>query len=131
MSALALKLCFNLNKYYLKPLNNNLTIKRTVQRYNNSNRKTQYFKWFIYFEIASLAGAYLVWNRMNHSQDFRLYMSKNYPIILEGKKTIYSIIIQIYSIIFYFILKVIIQLVKQLEILILEIMIINVGKIKN
>jgi len=42
-------------------------------------------KYLFVFEAAVLIATYLVWKRMNTSQDFRFYMSKNFPIVLEGK----------------------------------------------
>lgn len=35
-------------------------------------------------ELGIFIGSYLVWKRMNSSQDFRFYMRNNYPQILEG-----------------------------------------------
>jgi hypothetical protein len=94
MSSLVFKnLSFFANDFYLKSNNIALTTIRNVQQQNRlnfrnyPNKKRKYFKWFIYFEIASIGCSYLLWNRMNHSQDFRLYMSKNYPMILEGDET--------------------------------------------
>ena len=62
-------------------------------QYNSSN-KTSFakkpslakavLKPVIYFELAFLVGSYLVWKRMNSSQEFRFYMRNNYPNILEG-----------------------------------------------
>lgn len=41
-------------------------------------------KLVVYAEIACFIGSYLVWKRMNDSQEFRFYMSNNFPTILEG-----------------------------------------------
>lgn len=35
-------------------------------------------------ELVLFLGSYWLWRRMNHSQEFRLYMRSNYPTILEG-----------------------------------------------
>jgi hypothetical protein len=85
MSSLILKKYFFLNNFfYSKPNNNILIAKRSLYKRTNI-RKSKYLKWFIYFELACIGGSYFVWNRMNHSQDFRFFMSKNYPVILDGK----------------------------------------------
>ena len=42
------------------------------------------FKGFLIAEIVGFGGTFFLWNRMNHSQDFRKYMRNNYPYILEG-----------------------------------------------
>lgn len=42
------------------------------------------FKGFIYIEIVVFLGSYLLWKRMNDSQEFRLYMKNSYPTVLEG-----------------------------------------------
>jgi hypothetical protein len=47
-------------------------------------KKFGFFKAFVYFEIGAFIGSYLVWKRMNNSQDFRYYMSKTFPFVLEG-----------------------------------------------
>ena len=57
------------------------------RHFNQHQRKTnrsKYLKAFIYFELASVGAAYLLWNRMNHSIEFRYYLSKNYPFLLNG-----------------------------------------------
>jgi hypothetical protein len=43
------------------------------------------FKSLVYIEVGLFIGSYILWKRMNDSQDFRLYMKNNYPSILEGK----------------------------------------------
>ncbi|KAL6257269.1 hypothetical protein P5V15_012196 [Pogonomyrmex californicus] len=35
-----------------------------------------------------LLGSYVLWRRMNTSQDFRYYMYRNWPFLLEGYYTI-------------------------------------------
>ena len=47
-------------------------------------KKFSLLKGFIIFEVATLVGSYLVWKRLNTSQDFRYYMSQKAPFILEG-----------------------------------------------
>ena len=47
-------------------------------------KKFGFFKALVYFEIGAFIGSYLVWKRMNNSQDFRYYMSKTFPFVLEG-----------------------------------------------
>lgn len=42
------------------------------------------FRGFIYIEIVLFVGSYLLWKHMNDSQEFRFYMKKSYPTILEG-----------------------------------------------
>ena len=41
-------------------------------------------KGFIVIELGLFLGCYYLWKKMNRSQDFRYYMSKNYPTILDG-----------------------------------------------
>jgi hypothetical protein len=41
-------------------------------------------------ELGLFIGSYLVWKRMNSSQDFRFYMRNNYPQILEGNLCLIS-----------------------------------------
>lgn len=41
-------------------------------------------KGLLYAEIGLFIGCYLVWKRMNQSQEFRFYMKNNWPTILEG-----------------------------------------------
>ncbi|XP_038628049.1 protein CEBPZOS [Tachyglossus aculeatus] len=40
-------------------------------------------KGIIAFEVAGLAGMYLLFHKMNTNQDFRHTMSKRFPLILE------------------------------------------------
>lgn len=56
----------------------------SMKKYPNSSVKyPRLFKWFLCFEITALAGSYFVWNRMNHSRDFRRTVLDNFPTILE------------------------------------------------
>ena len=48
-------------------------------------RRKLFVKLFVVAELAFFIGSYLVWKRMNSSQEFRLYMKNNCPIVLEGK----------------------------------------------
>ncbi|CAF0903476.1 unnamed protein product [Brachionus calyciflorus] len=41
-------------------------------------------KFVLIAEVGIFIGSYLVWKRMNDSQDFRHYMSRKFPSILEG-----------------------------------------------
>lgn len=41
-------------------------------------------KAFLAFEVVGFIGSYALWHRMNVSQDFRYYMNKNFPKILDG-----------------------------------------------
>ena len=45
------------------------------------------FKGFVVFEVATFVGSFLCWRHVNRSQPFRLYLSNNYPSILEGIST--------------------------------------------
>lgn len=51
-----------------------------------SNKKTwmKFARGFLLIEIGFFVGCYLVWKRMNNSQEFRFYMKQNWPTILEG-----------------------------------------------
>ncbi|XP_071962758.1 protein CEBPZOS-like [Antedon mediterranea] len=40
-------------------------------------------KYVIYVELAALAGGYYVWHKMNINQDYRKYMHKTFPLVLE------------------------------------------------
>ena len=42
------------------------------------------FKGFVAFEAALFIGSFLCWRHVNRSQTFRLYLSDNYPSVLEG-----------------------------------------------
>lgn len=44
-----------------------------------------FVKGIVYVEVALFIGTYLVWKRMNDSQEFRFYMKNNWPTILEGE----------------------------------------------
>ncbi|XP_019643817.1 PREDICTED: protein CEBPZOS-like [Branchiostoma belcheri] len=41
-------------------------------------------KTILYAELGFLGATYIVWHRMNTSQDFRHYMHQKWPSILEG-----------------------------------------------
>ncbi|RNA14126.1 FAN-like, partial [Brachionus plicatilis] len=41
-------------------------------------------KFFLITEVAAFVASYALWKRMNDSQEFRLFMRKNYPSILEA-----------------------------------------------
>jgi hypothetical protein len=43
-----------------------------------------FFKIFVYFELAVLFGSYLLWKRMNSSQEFRYKIKTTFPSMLEG-----------------------------------------------
>lgn len=45
-------------------------------------------KFIVFAEATGFILSYLVWSRLNSSQDFRLYMHKNYNWALEGYYTI-------------------------------------------
>jgi hypothetical protein len=47
-------------------------------------KKSYFLKGFILFEITAFIGSYLVWKKLNNSQNFRYLMSKKAPFILEG-----------------------------------------------
>jgi hypothetical protein len=64
-----------------RPLNFEPKQRKTI--FNSSFYKLA--KYLFVLEAAVLIATYLVWKRMNTSLEFRFYMSKNFPIILEGK----------------------------------------------
>ncbi|KAK0080216.1 hypothetical protein PV325_000291, partial [Microctonus aethiopoides] len=41
-------------------------------------------KYFLLFELTLFSCSYLLYRRMNRSQEFRYYMHNNYPTVLEG-----------------------------------------------
>ncbi|XP_078593674.1 protein CEBPZOS-like [Branchiostoma floridae x Branchiostoma japonicum] len=38
----------------------------------------------LFAEVGFIGASYIVWHRMNTSQDFRYYMHKKWPSVLEG-----------------------------------------------
>ena len=49
-----------------------------------SSKPKKLLKAFLYLEVGAFIGSYFLWRQMNHSQDFRYYLSKNFPSLLEG-----------------------------------------------
>ncbi len=72
----------NSNKYQI----NLISIKRNL---HFDSKKQQggtksFFKGILFLEVGLFFGSYLLWKRMNNSQEFRYYLNKNFPSILEG-----------------------------------------------
>ncbi len=65
--------------------NDNIIRSLYVKPQSKSSTGKSLFKGFIYVEIALFVGSYILWKRMNDSQEFRYYMKSNFPTILEGK----------------------------------------------
>ena len=43
-----------------------------------------FVKGILYLEIGIFVGSYLLWKRMNDSQEFRHFLHQNLPTVLEG-----------------------------------------------
>ena len=94
---------FKLNYLFLRNIQNKLfynfkvkngfSLIKTNERCIQTNRNPyaravkparKFIKGLIVIELGIFLGCYFVWKQMNRSQDFRYYMSKNYPAILDG-----------------------------------------------
>ena len=77
---------FSTSESHLIKKTNPLNFQRPERKQTSINPQLiKLSKYLFIFEVATLIAAYLIWKRMNTSQEFRFYMSKNHPIILEGK----------------------------------------------
>jgi hypothetical protein len=47
-------------------------------------KPNKFLRGFIYFEIGALFASYMIWKRLNGSQDFRYKVKQKFPSILEG-----------------------------------------------
>lgn len=65
-------------------LTSNNIIRTLYSQSKKSSVVKSFFKGFIYIEIVLFVGSYLLWKRMNDSQEFRRFMKKSQPTILEG-----------------------------------------------
>lgn len=52
--------------------------------YSLKNTTLKFAKFILLTEISFFISSYVIWKQMNESQEFRYYMRKNYPLILEG-----------------------------------------------
>jgi hypothetical protein len=73
----------------LKPFKNTFISSKTTLKTTSTSKSIRkpifrLFRGIIVLELAFLAGGYVVWKRMNESQEFRFYMKENWPTILEG-----------------------------------------------
>lgn len=68
--------------------NKHTSIRSLKVKANQSGGFKSVFKGLVYVEIGFFIGSYLLWKRMNDSREFRHYMSKSFPAILEGYYTL-------------------------------------------
>jgi hypothetical protein len=76
---------FSTSESHLVKKTNPLNFQRPERKTTINPKLIKLSNYILIIEVVILIATYLIWKRMNTSQEFRFYMSKNHPIILEGK----------------------------------------------
>lgn len=70
----------NLEKHKIKIINRNLHLESKKKQ----GGAKSFVKGILLLEIGVFVGSYILWKRMNDSQEFRHFLNQNLPSVLEG-----------------------------------------------